>query len=711
MSETPDRPPIALPEDTRLREEYQIGPVLGTGSFGITYQALDKHLDTTVAIKEYYPRQIAGRTAGSNSSTSNEDSEDSLEVHPHTSQDTEEFKRGLQRFMEEGRTIARFDHPNVVDVKSYFEQHGTGYLVMDYYEGQSLAEELAERGGRLPENEALGYANDILSGLEAVHAEGVLHRDIDPQNIYLSYEETSSHSPKAVLIDFGAAREAIGQQSQELEVILKPGYAPPEQYHRSGDFGPHTDIYGCAATLYRCLTGLKPPESTERTTSDELVPPREIREKLSLETDLAVRKGLALRPEQRPASAQEFAHLLGCTETTDRSHQAPASSKTEVPSPRRSSDTDSPIQAAHDASDNSSDPREKALSAPTAGAATGPTESRATDYDPPVGTPDGKRSAAAEEVPAWNLLGLAAALAVPVLGALAFGKAGLGQVFAYFGTWTLVCGGLVGLFRQGERLMTPESRAATADWILQEQFSETASGWPGAFTDLFDAVFTKDHLSWTCFQRSALASFAAVSLLGMSFVGLGLLDPPRSGSELLPAFLLLASVNVFVDYASLFETRWILGHMGNTNRTSAHTGYLAADLVLTILCIVLPVSLFQIISSGVLAGSSILSFRFWEQLVAYVLLFGEWFVQLSGRQGSEAPAVLSVMLFSTLFTSVWVWLYVGSGLLLRALRPLLEGLEWLKRVLDVENKPAEAMGFLLATVASVGFALSAPFAL
>ena len=682
MPNSSGRPPIALPEETRLRDEYRVGPVLGAGSFGITYRAVDEHLDTTVAIKEYYPRQIAGRTDAT------------LEVRPHTGRDTEEFEDGLQQFMEEGRTVARFDHPSVVDVNSYFEENGTGYLVMDYYEGQPLAGRLAEAGGRLPEEETVGYISDILDGLGPVHDAGVLHRDIDPQNIYLRAEEDGKPGRRAILIDFGAAREAIGQKSQSLDVILKPGYAPPEQYRPSGNHGPWTDIYACATTLYRCLTGLKPPESTERAKSDELLPPREIREEISLETDLAVRKGLAVHPERRPASAREFAQLISRTETAEGPTQTPASPETE-----------SPVRV-EDTTGTSSGLSGEASTAPTAATATG-----ATDPGTPVGASAGKGDAVTEEVPVWSLVGLGAALAVPVMGALAFGAAGLGQVFAYFGTWTFVCGGLVGLFRQGERLMTPESRAATADWILQEQFSEKASGWPQAFTDLFDAVFTRDHLSWTCFRRSALASVAAVSLLCMSFIGLGLLNFPRSVAALLPSFLLIASVNVFVDYASLFETRWVLGKMGQVNRTSAQVGYLAADLVLTGLCIVLPVSLFQIFGSGVLSEHSVLSFRFWERLFTFLVVFGEWFLQLSGSDGSPTPAILSVMLFSTLFTSVWVWLYVGAGLLLRAVLPLLESLEWFKRVLDVESQPAEAMGFLLATVASLGFALGAPLAL
>jgi len=323
MSEDIDHSPIALPKETRLRDEYRVEEVLGTGGFGITYRCRDEHLDTSVAIKEYYPRQLAGRTG------------ETLTVCSHSSEETEEFEHGLQQFMQEGRTVARFGSPNIVDVKSYFEENGTGYLVMDYYEGQSLDERLAKSGGRLPEKEALGYIEDILAGLEAVHAEGVLHRDICPQNVYLSEEDPSEEgdtedasAPKAILIDFGAAREVVGARSQSLSVVLTPGYAPIEQHSAGGDQGPHTDVYACAATLYRCLTGLKPPAATDRMQADELVPPSEANPEVSLETGLAIRKGLALDPERRPASATAFARLLWQTQDVEQTATSPETTPT-----------------------------------------------------------------------------------------------------------------------------------------------------------------------------------------------------------------------------------------------------------------------------------------------------------------------------------------------------------------------------------------------
>ena len=293
--ETGSPTPIALPDGTRLRDQYLIDEVLGAGSFGITYRAHDERLDTPVAIKEYYPHEIAGRTRSR------------LTLKPYADTDAEDFAFGRERFMEEGRTLARFDHPNIVGVRSYFEAHGTGYLVMDYYEGQTLAAYLAEQGGTLPEKEAVGIVQDVLRGLKPVHEEGLLHRDIDPQNIY------RTDDGRVVLLDFGAARVAMGERSGENLVVFKPGYAPHEQYFEDGDQGPWTDVYACAATLYKCLTGVKPPEATDRVQEDELVPPREVADDVSLETSVAVMKGLAVDPDQRPTSVDAFATLLAGT--------------------------------------------------------------------------------------------------------------------------------------------------------------------------------------------------------------------------------------------------------------------------------------------------------------------------------------------------------------------------------------------------------------
>ncbi|MCG6861053.1 MAG: protein kinase [Chromatiaceae bacterium] len=157
--------------------------------------------------------------------------------------------------MGEARTLARLDYPNIVRVRQFFEANGTAYLVMDYYEGISLAEHLEKLGqnGRLSEDSAKRLVLPILDGLRTVHAKGFLHRDVKPQNIYLAH--TDSGGVRPILLDFGAARQAMGERSRSLSVVVSAGYAPFEQYHRKGSQGPWTDICAAAAVLYRAVTG------------------------------------------------------------------------------------------------------------------------------------------------------------------------------------------------------------------------------------------------------------------------------------------------------------------------------------------------------------------------------------------------------------------------------------------------------------------------
>jgi serine/threonine protein kinase len=286
--------PFALPAGTLLAGQYRIGQVLGQpGGFGITYLAWDERLETRVAIKEFFPRDLAGRGT------------DRATLLSHTERDGALFDYGLKQFLQEARTLARFDHPNIVRVRNFFEANGTGYLVMDYYEGQSLAAYLAQQpAGRLGERVAIDILLRVLDGLRAVHAAGILHRDIDPHNIYLTAEG------RIILLDFGAARVAVGEKSRSLSVILKPGYAPYEQYASSGKQGAWTDVYACAATLYRMVTGQVPPDAPGRVLEDTLVPPARIRREVSAHVSDSIVAGLAVRPEHRPQTVREFQDRL-----------------------------------------------------------------------------------------------------------------------------------------------------------------------------------------------------------------------------------------------------------------------------------------------------------------------------------------------------------------------------------------------------------------
>ena len=226
----------ALPPGTRF-EEYRLDEVLGAGGFGITYRAYDGNLDKYVAIKEYLPSEFAARTETST-------------VVPHSSADVQDYQWGLTRFLDEARTLARFDHPHLNKVHRFFEGNGTAYMVLEYIHGETLAGRLG-REPRLSEDTLTRLLEEMLSGLDVVHDAGYVHRDIKPGNLMLRAEDGG-----AVLLDFGAARQAVGRRSQRLTTILTPGYAPIEQYDsKADDVGPWSDIYALGMVAYRCIIG------------------------------------------------------------------------------------------------------------------------------------------------------------------------------------------------------------------------------------------------------------------------------------------------------------------------------------------------------------------------------------------------------------------------------------------------------------------------
>ena len=226
----------ALPPGTRL-EEFRLDVQLGAGGFGITYRAHDELLDKVVAVKEYLPRDFATRTAGST-------------VAPISDADARDYQWGLTRFLDEARTLARFDHPHLNKVRRFFEANGTAYMVLEYIHGETLAARLS-REQRLSEAALLRLLEEVLSGLADIHEAGYVHRDIKPGNLMLREEDGS-----AVLLDFGAARQAVGQRSKSITSILTPGYAPIEQYDsKADDVGPWSDIYALGMVAYKCVSG------------------------------------------------------------------------------------------------------------------------------------------------------------------------------------------------------------------------------------------------------------------------------------------------------------------------------------------------------------------------------------------------------------------------------------------------------------------------
>ena len=246
------QPLHALPQGHRL-QEYELMRVLGFGGFGMTYLGFDHNLDKAVAIKEYLPSDIATRTADRS-------------VAPQASDFHGDFQWGLDRFLDEARTLARFDHRHIIKVHRFFEAHGTAYIVMEYAEGETLSAHL-ERKGTLSEAELKGILYPLLDGLAVVHGADFLHRDIKPGNIVL---RDADGSP--VLLDFGAARQAIGAKSRSVTSIVTPGYAPIEQYSSRGHQGAWTDIYALGGVCYRALTGQMPDDATDRMRNDPLVP-------------------------------------------------------------------------------------------------------------------------------------------------------------------------------------------------------------------------------------------------------------------------------------------------------------------------------------------------------------------------------------------------------------------------------------------------------
>ena len=288
----------ALPMGYELRG-YRLREVLGVGGFGVTYLATHTTLGHSVAIKEYLPNEFALR-------------EDTT-VYPKSEADREDFNWGLTRFLDEAKTLAKFKHRNLVRVRDYFEANSTAYIVMDYEEGESLDRLLAEHG-TLTQSQLRNVLLPIVEGLREVHEAGFLHRDIKPSNIFI---RRSDESP--VLLDFGAARQALGRKSKSLTAVASAGYSPPEQYESEGEQGPWTDIYALSALCYRAITGQAPIEAPRRLNRIAQGQPDPLKqlagdaaEGYSAAFLVAVDHGLQVIVANRPANLDEWvAQLAG----------------------------------------------------------------------------------------------------------------------------------------------------------------------------------------------------------------------------------------------------------------------------------------------------------------------------------------------------------------------------------------------------------------
>jgi len=282
-----------LPEGTRIRD-YRITGLIGEGGFGIVYLAYDLSLQRRVAIKEYLPSSMASRASGS------------MDVVVKSPHHAETFALGLKSFLNEARLLARFDHPSLVKVYRFWEENGTAYMVMPYYEGPTLKRALAELGHPPDEAALRNWLRPLLDALALMHEAHCFHRDIAPDNILLT-------PIGPLLLDFGAARRVIGDMTHALTIVLKPGFAPIEQYGESASMkqGAWTDLYALASVVYAAVTGHAPMPSVERLMDDRLKPLSELAAGRYSEPFLAaIDAALALRPKDRPQTVDAFRALL-----------------------------------------------------------------------------------------------------------------------------------------------------------------------------------------------------------------------------------------------------------------------------------------------------------------------------------------------------------------------------------------------------------------
>lgn len=283
--------------------EFEITRLIGQGGFGVVYEAWDHTLERVVAIKEYLPTSLATRTGDGT-------------IMPLSERHRETFDLGMRSFINEARLLAQFDHPSLLKVYRFWQERGTTYMVMPFYRGDTLRQALADIPAGVDEGWLLRVMDGVSQALAVMHAANCFHRDIAPDNILLL-----EGSGRPVVLDFGAARRVISDKTQAITVILKPGYAPVEQYAEMPDMkqGPWTDVYALAAVMHVAICGRSPPPSVARILSDSYVPlagNEQLQQRYSPALLAAVDAGLAVRPEGRPQSMAEFRQQLGLEETT-----------------------------------------------------------------------------------------------------------------------------------------------------------------------------------------------------------------------------------------------------------------------------------------------------------------------------------------------------------------------------------------------------------
>ena len=290
-----DLPQHHMKPFTILAGKYLIGKAIGEGGFGITYIGMDLELEVRVAIKEYYPQGVAARISGINNCT----------VCSCTDSTRPFFEEGREKFINEARTIAKFRGlPEIVGIIEFFRENQTAYIVMEYLDGQTLKQYLRANGGKIPTDEILRMMRPLVLSLGKIHSEGLIHRDISPDNIMLMKDKSVK------ILDFGGARDFASRNGKSMSVLVKHGYAPEEQYRSQGDQGPWTDVYALCATMYRCITGEIPPNALDRLYQDELKPISSFDVTCPKYIEKAITKGLNVRKDGRYQSMEELYEAL-----------------------------------------------------------------------------------------------------------------------------------------------------------------------------------------------------------------------------------------------------------------------------------------------------------------------------------------------------------------------------------------------------------------
>ncbi|MFR5633982.1 MAG: PASTA domain-containing protein [Monoglobales bacterium] len=289
--------PYHIEPGTILINRYIVGKVLGFGGFGVTYIGWDYVMGRRIAIKEYLPSEFATRMPMQ------------TQVSVYSGDREKQFEEGLEKTFHEAKRLGQLEGVDaVVDIYDFFKANGTAYIIMEYLEGISLKEYL-EKHGSMTAEQALPVILQIGSAMEVIHQTGMLHRDIAPDNIYVLNPEEPGRL-KVKLLDFGAARYATTKYSKSLSVIIKPGYAPVEQYRSRGDQGPWTDVYALAATFYKMLTGLTPEDAMERSVSDHLKKPTKLGCRIPKSMETALMNALNVRIQDRTGSMKTFMEEL-----------------------------------------------------------------------------------------------------------------------------------------------------------------------------------------------------------------------------------------------------------------------------------------------------------------------------------------------------------------------------------------------------------------